>query len=69
MFWVPEPARWSYLAQNAKGIQEAAGVEARTIGQLVDAAMRELMNANETLVGTLPVIFTATAWTSGASAS
>lgn len=57
VFWVPEPARWSYLAQNAKGIQEAAGVEARTIGQLVDAAMRELMNANETLVGTLPVIF------------
>ncbi|MGV9736717.1 N-6 DNA methylase [Rhodococcus aetherivorans] len=57
VFWVPEAARWSYLAQNAKGIQEAPGVEARTIGQLIDGAMRELMNANETLVGTLPVIF------------
>lgn len=57
VFYVPEPARWSYLAQNAKGIQEAVGVEVRTVGELVDAAMRELMQANATLAGTLPTIF------------
>ncbi|MBM4639782.1 N-6 DNA methylase [Rhodococcus hoagii] len=57
VFYVPEPARWSYLAQNAKGIQEAVGVEGRTVGELVDAAMRELMQANTNLAGTLPTIF------------
>lgn len=40
VFWVPEEARWSYLAQNAKGIQESDDVEARTVGELVNGAMR-----------------------------
>ncbi|MEV0945336.1 class I SAM-dependent DNA methyltransferase [Rhodococcus sp. NPDC049939] len=57
VFFVPEKARWSYLAQNARGIQDAVGVEGRTIGELVNAAMRELMQANSTLAGTLPTIF------------
>ncbi len=57
VFWVPEEARWDYLAQHAKGIQESAGVEGRTIGQLIDAAMRGLMDENPTLAGTLPTMF------------
>ncbi len=57
VFWVPEEARWSYLAQNAKGIQESDDVEARTVGELVNGAMRGLMAENATLTGTLPIIF------------
>ncbi|WP_430331415.1 type I restriction-modification system subunit M [Rhodococcus sp. ACT016] len=57
VFWVPETARWTFLAENAKGIQETLEVEGQTIGQLIDAAMRELMKTNSTLSGTLPTIF------------
>ncbi|MEZ5152516.1 class I SAM-dependent DNA methyltransferase [Rhodococcus zopfii] len=57
VFWVPEEARWTYLAQNAKGIQESGDVEARTVGELVNGAMRGLMAENATLTGTLPIIF------------
>ncbi|WP_305091852.1 class I SAM-dependent DNA methyltransferase [Prescottella sp. R16] len=57
VFWVPDTARWEFLAANAKGIAEAPGVEGATVGDLIDAAMRQLMDANESLRGTLPTIF------------
>ena len=57
VFWVPETARWQYLAENAKGIQETAGVTGRTTGELINAAMVSIMASNSTLTGTLPVVF------------
>ncbi|WP_137723542.1 type I restriction-modification system subunit M [Prescottella subtropica] len=57
VFYVPEAARWSHLAQNAKGIQDAVGVAGSTVGELVNAAMLALMQANKNLEGTLPAIF------------
>lgn len=59
VFWVPGEARWEFLAANAKGIQEAPGVGGATVGNLVDGAMTGLMDANESLRGTLPTIFNA----------
>ncbi len=49
VFWVPEEARWSYLAERAKS---GGG-----IGELLDAAMDAVMKANEPLRGVLPKIF------------
>ncbi|MFC4603149.1 type I restriction-modification system subunit M [Rhodococcus kronopolitis] len=57
VFWVPGKARWEFLADHAMGIQETPGVEGRTVGQLVDSAMNDLMAANESLRGTLPATF------------
>lgn len=57
VFWVPETARWQYLAENAKGIQETAGGTGRTTGELINAAMVSIMASNSTLTGTLPVVF------------
>lgn len=57
VFWVPDVARWSYLAANAKGIQATAENDAHSIGDLVDQAMEFLMRENESLVGTLPKIY------------
>ncbi|MGW6695339.1 class I SAM-dependent DNA methyltransferase [Rhodococcus sp. NPDC054953] len=57
VFWVPGEARWEFLSANAKGTAPAAGVAGRTVGELIDAAMRQLMDANESLRGTLPTIF------------
>jgi type I restriction enzyme M protein len=57
VFLVPPEAHWSYLAENAKG-KPAFGTEApRTIGSLVDEAMDAIMNANESLRGTLPRLY------------
>jgi type I restriction enzyme M protein len=57
VFLVPPEARWSYLAENAKG-KPAVGSEApRTIGSLVDEAMDAIMNANDSLRGTLPRLY------------
>lgn len=57
VFVVPSAARWSYLAENAKG-RPARGVEpARTIGSLIDDAMSAIMEANESLRGTLPRLY------------
>jgi type I restriction enzyme M protein len=57
VFVVPPEARWTYLAENAKG-KPAVGVEpARTVGSLVDEAMDSIMTANESLRGTLPRLF------------
>ncbi len=47
-FWVPEQARWSYLADHAKGSGTA------TIGELVNEAMKLLADENPSLAGTLP---------------
>lgn len=56
-FYVPDAARWSHLADNAKGLAAMDGQAPKNIGELVDIAMDELMTANPTLVGTLPRIF------------
>jgi type I restriction enzyme M protein len=57
VFVVPPEARWTYLAENAKG-KPTVGIEpARTVGSLVDEAMDSIMSANESLRGTLPRLF------------
>ncbi|MGP9781612.1 restriction endonuclease subunit M [Arthrobacter sp. MYb211] len=56
-FFVPDAARWSHLAVNAKGLSAVDGNAPKNIGELVDTAMDELMTANPTLAGTLPRIF------------
>ncbi|WP_308467328.1 class I SAM-dependent DNA methyltransferase [Rathayibacter soli] len=53
VFWVPPNARWSFLAEHAKG----TGSGERTIGLLIDEAMDAIMQANPQLTGTLPRIF------------
>jgi type I restriction enzyme M protein len=53
VFVVPPAARWSYLAENAKGKPAEGGYPARTIGSLVDSAMDAVMSVNESLQGTL----------------
>lgn len=49
VFWVPEEARWSYIAANARSPE---------IGKLIDNALRLIEDSNrETLEGVLPTIF------------
>ena len=48
VFWVPEKARWSRLAANAK---------ANDIGVQVDDAMREIEKSNPTLKDALPKVY------------
>jgi type I restriction enzyme M protein len=48
VFWVPEAARWQWLAEQAK----SAG-----IGELIDNAMDAIMKTNGSLTGVLPKIF------------
>ncbi len=48
VFWVPEEARWSYLAGIAKSPE---------IGVKVDDAMRAIEASNETLKDALPKVF------------
>jgi type I restriction enzyme M protein len=57
VFWVPEHARWDYLASNAKGLPAADGDPAKNIGELINEAMDLIMDANTTLSGTLPRIY------------
>jgi type I restriction enzyme M protein len=57
VFWVHPHARWSYLAEHAKGVRAAAGEREKTIGELIDDAMDYLMGANPTLAATLPRIY------------
>ncbi|GAA1768742.1 class I SAM-dependent DNA methyltransferase [Agromyces humatus] len=57
VFWVPDVARWRYLAENAKGGAAASDGHARSIGQLIDEAMDALMTANPALAGVLPRIY------------
>jgi type I restriction enzyme M protein len=57
VFWVHRDARWSYLAQHAKGIPPVANEPGKEIGRLIDEAMDYLMGANPSLHATLPRIF------------
>lgn len=57
VFLVPDNARWTYLAENAKGLPAIDGAAPKNIGELVDAAMDAIMNANSALAATLPKIF------------
>nr|WP_313776665.1 class I SAM-dependent DNA methyltransferase [Mycobacterium sp.] len=57
VFVVPAGARWTFLAENAKGLPAAAGEPAKNIGQLIDEAMDAVMKANPTLQGTLPRLY------------
>jgi len=57
VFWVSPYARWSYLAQHAKGLPAAKGQEPKSIGELVDDAMALLMGANPSLAATLPRLY------------
>ncbi len=57
VFWVPDNARWNYLAENAKGLPAIDGAAPKNIGELIDSAMDSIMGANATLAGTLPRIF------------
>lgn len=57
VFWVPPTARWTYLAEHAKGLPAAMGQPAQQVGELVDGAMDLVMGSNPSLAGTLPRIF------------
>ncbi|MDT0200373.1 class I SAM-dependent DNA methyltransferase [Nocardioides sp. AE5] len=57
VFVVPPRARWSWLAEHAKGLSASAEEPEKNIGQLVDDAMDAVMTANPALAGTLPRIF------------
>ncbi|MFD4326082.1 type I restriction-modification system subunit M [Nocardioides sp. NPDC058538] len=57
VFLVPAQARWQHLAENAKGKPAIGDEPGRTIGSLVDEAMDAIMNANESLRGTLPRLY------------
>lgn len=45
---MPEKARWGFIAQQAKS---------GSVGELLDAAMREIMDANPRLNGALSEIY------------
>jgi len=57
VFWVNRDARWSYLAQHAKGIPAVGNEPPKQVGQLLDEAMDYLMDANPSLRATLPRIY------------
>ncbi len=57
VFWVPEAARWEYLAQHAKGLPAADGRPAKSIGELVDDAITLLIGANPGLRGTMQPLY------------
>lgn len=57
VFWVSERARWTYLAENAKGLPAMDGEQGKSIGQLIDEAMELVMADNKSLAATLPRIY------------
>jgi type I restriction enzyme M protein len=57
VFVVPPEAQWAYLSENAKGKPATGDEPAKTIGTLIDVAMDAVMQANPTLLGTLPRIY------------
>jgi type I restriction enzyme M protein len=57
VFWVGPRARWRYLADNAKGTPAAMGEPAKSIGELIDNAMDQVMADNPSLAATLPRIY------------
>jgi type I restriction enzyme M protein len=48
VFWIPETARWSWIAANARG---------KGAGSVLDAAMNAVMQSNTALAGVLPRVF------------
>ncbi|MGP5614530.1 class I SAM-dependent DNA methyltransferase [Corynebacterium variabile] len=56
-FWVAPEARWSFIAENAKGRKASATDDPATVGDLIDAAMRTLARDNTALEGTLPTMY------------
>ncbi|ACZ90235.1 type I restriction-modification system subunit M [Streptosporangium roseum] len=50
VFWVPPPARWDYISDNAQSAVDG-------VGKLLDDAMDAIMKENPTLTGVLPKIF------------
>lgn len=56
-FWVDAVARWEFIAKNAKGIAASATEDRHEVGDLIDAAMRQLAKDNPALEGTLPTIY------------
>ena len=57
VFWVGARARWTYLAENAKGLPAAQGEAPKSIGLLIDEAMDLLSADNAALAGSLPRIY------------
>jgi type I restriction enzyme M protein len=57
VFVVPPAARWTFLAEHAKGMPAQGSQPAKPVGQLVDEAMDAVMKANPTLQGTLPRLY------------
>lgn len=57
VFWVAPRARWTYLAENAKGLPAAMGEHPKSVGQLIDEAMDMIMMDNKSLAATLPKIY------------
>ena len=57
VFWVGARARWTYLAENAKGLPAIAGEAPKSIGLLIDEAMDLLSADNAALAGSLPRIY------------
>jgi type I restriction enzyme M protein len=57
VFWVSPRARWTYLAENAKGLDAIDGAEPKSIGLLIDEAMELIMADNKSLAATLPRIY------------
>ncbi|MGM9470834.1 type I restriction-modification system subunit M [Pseudarthrobacter sp. YS3] len=57
VFWVSPLARWTYLAEHAKGLDAVAGAAPKSIGLLIDEAMELIMADNKSLAATLPRIY------------
>ncbi|TFC02326.1 class I SAM-dependent DNA methyltransferase [Cryobacterium sp. MDB2-33-2] len=57
VFWVGARARWSHLAENAKGMPATLGEAPKSIGLLIDEAMDLISSDNPTLAGSLPRIY------------
>lgn len=57
VFWVAPEARWSYIAANAKGIEATQSENYKSVGDLIDHAMRTIARDNKGLEGTLPTMF------------
>lgn len=57
VFWVSPRARWTYLAENAKGLPAIDGAAPKSIGLLIDEAMELIMQDNKGLAATLPRIY------------
>ncbi|WP_424809683.1 type I restriction-modification system subunit M [Rhodococcus sp. 27YEA15] len=57
VFWVAPAARWSFISANATGIAASASEDARSVGDLIDTAMRLLAKDNTSLEATLPAIY------------